>query len=486
MALDSAITSPLDGGGNVEVALTNTPAYIGSVRNLSENDPGTVTGSPYLKSPETSPDFRLRTGVDSLLFTYTFNATAQNTGIWKHAFTTMTMTQSAGALNVNAAGTSTVSGNYAYLQTWRYFPIVGTAPVSMEFTIALATTALQANEVYQWGMGLAQNAAEPPDGIWFELTGAGLYGCVRYNSGTTTKQLLTATARTLGAASKYVAVVSERDVEFWVDDVFYAALDTPAAQGQPCLSAALPVFVEKYNANTVASSPSSILKVFDLTVTLMDLDTSRVWPIAMSSNGLAAQGLDGGTMGGNAFITNNTQPTTALPVNTALTANLPTGIGGGIGLATLWNLAATDMVMTQATNPIGGVNQTPRNLIIFGVTISAVSATAAWTAPAAGTHSFIWQLYWGSTAATLAQTESASFATSTVKAFRRKALGFMTWTTGAAVIGTPASQNISIKFDSPVVVSPGENVGIACRMHNGAATAAGGMLFTYDFDHYFE
>lgn len=96
--------------------------------------------------------------------------------------------------------------------------------------------------------------------------------------------------------------------------------------------------------------------------------------------GLSGQGQDGGTMGANAFFTNNTLPTTALPVNTALTANLPTGLGGGRGLATL----------------------------------------------------------------------------------------------------------CSVKFDVPVVVHPGENVGLFCQIVNGAATATGGLFFIYDFDHYYQ
>lgn len=463
-----------------------TPNGVGAVRMFSENDDGSVSGSAYLKSPETSPDFRLRTGLDTILFTDTFNATAQNTAMWKHAFTTMTMTQSAGFLNVNAAGTSTVSGNYAYLQTWKYFPTIGTAPLSVEFTGALTSTALQANEVYQFGLGVCTAAADPVDGCWYELTTAGLYGVIRYNSGVATKQLLTATARTLGANNKYAMVVSEREIEFWIDDAFYGEIIIPTGQSQPFLTTALPAFVQKYNAGTVGASPSSIFKMGDVTVSLMDVATFKPWSQQMAGQGYTAQGQNGGTMGSNGFFTNSTLPTTALPVNTALTANLPTGLGGGRGLATLWNLAATDMVMTQATNPIGGVNQTPRTMFITGVKISAVVASAALTAPAAGTHSLGWGIYFGSSAVTLAQTESASFATGTVKAFRRKFLGFMCITTGTAAIGTPCDKDIVVKFDTPIVVNPGENVGLFCQMHNGAATATGGLLFTYDFDHYFQ
>lgn len=486
MALDVTNTGNLDAGNNIKVALSNVDAYIGGVRMFSENDDGTVTGTPALRSPETSQDFRLRVGVDTLLFTNTFNAAAQNTGNWKHAFTTMTMTQSAGFLNVNAAGTSTVSGNYAFLQTWRYFSVIGTAPLSVETTLSLTSTALQANEVYQWGLGVALAAADPVDGAWFELTSAGVYGCTRYNSGTAVKTLLTATARTLGQNYKFAMVFGEREVNFWIDDVLYATQTVAAANSQLFMNGSLPYFIEKYNANTVGSSPSSILKVGDVTISLLDLNVVKPWAQVTAGMGQANQGQDGGTMGANTFFTNSALPTTALPVNTALTANLPTGLTGGRGLATLWNIAATDMVMTQATNPLGGVNQTGRNLYITGVRISAVTASAALTAPAAGTHSIGWGLYFGSTAVTLAQTESASFATGTIKAFRRKFLGFMCWTTGTAAIGTPADKDITIKFDAPVVVLPGENVGLFAQMHNGAVTATGGILFNYDFDHYYE
>lgn len=40
------------------------------------------------------------------------------------------------------------------------------------------------------------------------------------------------------------------------------------------------------------------------------------------------QGLSGGTMGGLTVYTNSTNPTAAVPANTALTANLPNGLGG--------------------------------------------------------------------------------------------------------------------------------------------------------------
>ena len=480
----------VDSNNRVKANLANadTPSQVGSVRFVSENDPGTKTGTAYLKQPETSGDYRLRVGLDTILFNYTFNATAQNTGQWKHAFTTMTMTQSGGFLNVNAAGTSTVASNYAYLQSWKYFPVIGTAPLAVEITYQFDRTPV-ANEVFLVGLGIATAAADPIDGAWFEFSANGLYGVVRYNSGTALKTQLIAVAGDipLSTNSKYALVIGEREVEFWIDDVFYGEVTTPAAQSQPFMTTALPVFIQKYNSGLVGSSPNMIAKVGDITVSLLDIATYKPWSHQLAGMGLTQQGQDGGTMGANTFFTNSALPTTALPVNTALTANLPTGLGGGRGLATLWNLAATDMVLSQATNPAGGVSQTPRTLFITGVRISAVSATAAWTAPAAGQHSIMFGIYSGSAAVTLAQAETGSFVTASIKAFRRKFLGFMTWATGATAIGTSSDRgDIVVKFDTPIVVMPGENVGIFAQMHNGAATASGGLLFTYDFDHYYQ
>ena len=200
--------------GELKVALSNTTANIGGVRNFSENDTGVVTGTALLRSPEVSQDYRLRVGLDTMLFTDTFNATAQNTGNWKCNFTTMTMTQSAGFLNINAAGTSTVANNFASLQSWRYFPLIGTAPLAVEFTGQI-TALPTANEVFMAGLGVALGSASPPvDGVWFELTSAGLKGALRYNSGAVDYVTLISDVSTmpLNSNAKYVIVIGERGI----------------------------------------------------------------------------------------------------------------------------------------------------------------------------------------------------------------------------------------------------------------------------------
>jgi hypothetical protein len=474
MALDTNIVgSNLDTSGNLKVALPNTAAQVGSVRMMCENDPGTITGAPMLKSPEVSQDYRMRVGVDTLLFTDTFNAASQNTGSWKHSFTTMTMTQSAGFLNINAAGTSTVASNFAYLQSWRHFPLYGTAPLSVEFTGQI--TALPgANEIFLAGLGVATGAAEPVDGCWFELSSNGLQGVLRYNSGVTAKTELISAANMSGMAlntnAKYVMVVGERGIDWWIADVLYGTTELPAANGQPFMTTALPAFLQKYNSGTVGSTPNMIVKVGDISIALMDLGTNMSWANQMASCGLGMQGANGGTMGSPQVQWANTAlPTAAAATNT--TAALGAFLGG-IFQMNAPVTGATDLIVASYQNPIGGVNQTPRTMKIRGIKIDCVNLGAAVATTAT---TFAVAVAWGSTALTLVTTETASFANNTTKVRRIQPVGVINFPVAAA-IGAVAAP-IQFDFEAPLVINPGEFVQIIAKPLIGTATAS--EVFTW-------
>jgi hypothetical protein len=444
-----------------------TPANVGSVRLMCENDAGEKTGEAYLKSPEVSQDFRMRVGVDTMLFTDTFNATTQNTGNWKHSFATMTMTQSSGFLNVNAAGTSTASGNYAYLQSWRYFPLQGTAPLAVEFTGQFTALPI-ANQVFQVGLGVATGAAEPVDGVWFELTSAGLYGVQRYSSGVAVKtELVSATnlsSLPLNTNAKYVVIIGERELEWWIDDVLYAESDIPNANGQPFMTTSLPLFIQQYNSALVGSSPNMIVKIGDVSVTLMDIATQMSWENQMSSCGLGMQGLNGGTMGSPQVQWSNTAlPTAAAATNT--TAALGAFLGG-IFLMNAPVTSATDVIVASYQNPVGGVNQTPRTMKLRGIKIDCVNTVAA-VATTAST--FAVALAWGGTAVSLATAETGSFVNNTAKNRRIQPLGVISFPVGAAVgsVATPLQFN----FEAPIIINPGEFVQVVVKILVGTATA---------------
>lgn len=472
MALDTNIAGALSGtGADVDadrqllVKANRDPAKAGAAVVFFENDDGTKTGQPYNKSPEVSQDFRVRVGLDTILFTDTFNATAQNTGNWKHSFTTMTMTQSAGFLNVNAAGTSTVASNYAYLQTWRYFPLIGTAPLAVEFT-GQFTAYPTANEIFQAGVGVATGAAEPVDGAWFELSAAGLYGVQRYNSGVATKTLLSddLTEFGLNTNHKFVAVIGEREIEWWIDDVLYAESEIPSANGQPFMSTALPVFIQKYNSGTVGSSPNMIVKIGDVSVTLMDLNANQTWANQMASSGLGMQGLNGGTMGSPQVQWNNT----ALPAAAAAT-NTTAALGAFLGGLFLMNApatSATDVIIASYQNPLGGVNQTPRTMKLRGIKVDCVNSVVAVATTASV---FAVAVAWGGTALSLATAETGSFVNNTAKARRIQPIGVISFPVGAAV-GAQAS-GIQFDFEAPLVINPGGFVQVIAKVLLGTATA---------------
>mgnify|MGYP003337529955 CR=1 FL=1 len=63
----SSNVADVTSNNNLKVQLPTTAAQVGSVRLMSENDDGSVTGTVQLKSPETSIDYRLRVGTDTLL-----------------------------------------------------------------------------------------------------------------------------------------------------------------------------------------------------------------------------------------------------------------------------------------------------------------------------------------------------------------------------------------------------------------------------------
>jgi hypothetical protein len=473
-----------DENGNAKVNLPTDSSQAGTVAFFSENDDGTFrNGTRYIKSPETSVDWRLRVGIDTVLMTASFNAAAQDTANWAYTFNTLTAAQpGAGTVNFSTVQ-GTTSAHGAFMRTRQYFPLIGTAPLAVEVTAGQFTAALVANEVFLFGLGLPGAATtEPTDGVFLRLTTAGLVGEIRYNNITTQTGILRTLAQlSIGLLYKWVIIIGEREVEFWQDDNLLAELEMPAGNGQPFLSTSLPAFLMKYNTGAVSNT--NTMRVSDITVSLMDLQTAKPWSHQMAGMGMnAAQGQTGGTMGTTALLPNATAATTLTGGAISQTVPIATGLGGQAGIVA--NVAGADGLITAFLVPVGGINQTARNLYITGVRIDAVNVGAA----VATTASILqWSLAFGATGGTvpsLAQAESASFATATAKAYRRIALGLQSWVVGAA-IGASA-EAIMINFDTPIVVAPGEWVATVAKFLVGTATASQVIWTTSTINAYYE
>lgn len=492
MSLDTAIKGAVSGTGadvdsdNQLFVRTHTdPTKAGAIALFSENDAGTLTGARYLKSPETSVDYRLRTGTDTVLFTDNFNATTQNTNVWSYVFATLTAAQpGAGTVNFSAVQ-GTTSAHGALMRTWQYFPLVNTGPLAVEFTGGMFGTPLVSGEVWLAGLGVPSAAiTRPTDGVWFKLTSAGLVGVIAFNGTEVETGVMVAFGSIpLDTMTKYTMVVGEREIEFWINDKLGAEIEIPAGNGTPWLAASAPVFMQKYNTGAVSNT--NTMRVARVGVTLMDINTSRPWSVSNSVMGqLAYAGQNGHTMGTTQAVgTVTTGSTPQLPTSAAgsNTAANTTGLGG-TGAINAAVGAATDFIANAYQNPTPTINISGRNLVIKGVRISTINTGAA---VATTPTTLSWTLAFGHTAVSLATTETASFATATTHAPRRLQLGYQSVPVGAAV-GALYSPDIYMGFDSPIVIRPGEFIAMVMKIVVGTATASQTITFSITYDGNFE
>ena len=478
----------VDATYNLNVALPTVDAQVGSVRLMSENDDGTLTGTVTLKPPETSPDYRLRAGLDTVLFTDSFNASTQNTNNWNYISSTMTASQpSAGTLNFGTVQ-GTVNGHGALFRSWQSFPLVNTSPLAVEFLAGQFTSALVANESFYFGLGIPTVAGTiPTDGVWFNLSTAGLIGELKYNTGSvvqaTPNPMRTLAQIVVGQIYQFIIVIAEREVQFWIDGLLSGTIAIPVGNGTPMIQAGLPIYMQKICTGAVSNT--NTCRVARASVSALDVQLGKPSSyIAAAQGAHSAIGQNGhtqGNTGGN--VTNAALPGAAAIANATAAASF-VGLGGQfVALAQAGGVAlAGDMIACSFQNPAATVNLTGRNLIITGVSISAMNTGAIVAVTAT---SLLWGVAWGHTAASLATVDTASFVGATTHAPRRLMLGSMIVQVGA-IIGQPYDRDIKREFTTPLVVRPGEFIATTVRFRVGTATALQEVSYLVAFDGYWE
>ena len=464
---------------------TGAPNYVGATRFFCENDPGTLSGTALLASPfVTAIDDNLQAGMMTPLLDYAFNGTAQDTSMWYTAFSTMTATASGGYLTLNASNIGTTSTG-VNMSTKRYFNLTGNAGLRFGAILNI-TLAAAANEIWYAGLGIPASATgAPTDGVWFQYTSAGLIGTVVYNGTTTsTGALPTANPLTIPVNTNVLLQIRihDRIVYFMYNGNIIGSIATPAGQGAPFMTDALPAFVQYVNTGTVSGGTFMQLKVATVQVDQLDSNLGKPYPHVQAAKGLMIyQGFQGGSMGSTALYTNSLAPGSGAAM-TNTTAALGTGLGGQF----TWQptLAAnTDGILSSYQNPVGSVNQTPRTLYITGVRIQSIVTSAFTGGPVYATYS----LAYGHTAVSLATAESGSFTNATAKAPRRIALGIESFAVTAA-LGAVSATNcpVVMQFLSPIVVNPGEFIAIVAKNMAGTVTSGGTITTLVTFDGYAE
>jgi hypothetical protein len=491
MALDANIRGSTSGLGAevnasnqlkvvTETDVETNPGNVGAIRMFSENDPGSITGTAQLKSPETSNDYRLRIGLDTLAFDHTFCESTLDTTKWRIPVTPAgtpslpTIALSSGFLNVNNAGLTTSASAHISIQSQRYFRVRNTAPIYLEVTGNVSSVPIT-NQVFEIGLFIPTGTAAPADGVWYQLTSAGVVGVMNYN-GTVTQTGVLVPPGSLPVSNNgsYLITIYQDNVEFWIDNVLYANLPLPAGQATPFLTDALPVGIQYRQSGAVAGTGQAVLRIGDVGVTVGDISSNRTWAAQMTGMGHHASQFQGGaaSTGTIASLPNATAATTV--TGTALSQTVPIravatgGFGGEAGITAA--VPGVDGMVFSFQNPVGSVTQPPRNLTIFGVKISAVNIGAA----VAGSPSTVqWGLAYGATGATvpsLAQAETATLVAASVKQYRRIPLGISSFIIGAA-IGQQAP-DVVVTFNAPVTVHPGEWLAITAKFVQGTATAS--------------
>lgn len=448
---------------------TAAPAGVGAIRLFSENDSGSITGTPYLMSPETSTDYRLRVGMDTILYDHTPAETALDTSRLKiSGIATMTTTLASGFIALNAGAAATASGNYVSYTTCRVFRIRGAAQLYVELELNINVMPI-ANQIFEGGLFLPVAGVQPADGVWFQLDSSGLKGVVNYN-GTITQTGVLVASFASGVNYHLTMAISDTEIQWWKDDVFLGETVIPAGQASPCLTDSLPLTLQQRNSGIVSASGQAIVKIGNMVVSAGDLNYTKPFAHQMAGMGHCGyQGQAGGTMGTTALFPNAGAATTVTGAALSQTTTLATGLGGQIGITAA--VPGVDGYVFAYQNPVGSVSQPPRNLTITGIKIDTINIGAA---VATTPTTLSWSLAFGATGGTipsLAATETGTLVAATVKAHRRIPLGMQSFLVGAA-IGAQA-QPIQIDFSSaPIVLHPGEWVGIVAKFIQGTATAS--------------
>jgi len=425
-------------------------------------------------------DHGLQVAAKYIYWDDTFNSLAQNTAKYQFAATTQTVTQAAGYLNINAAAGNAINTNSG-MKTWRTFPIFGKSELRFNLSGFLTVTP-QTNVTIEFGLFSADltTRVAPTDGVFFRYNTLAEFRGIVNIAGVET-QTAALTAPSINVNHDFAIIIQTNTVTFFVDDVLLATInlltDIPGS-GQPMLAAEQNLVMRQY-IGAAAPAAGVQLKVSDVFVTSLGMDQQKLWAEQKAGFGhMASQGQNGGTMGSTALLTNSLAPGAGAAM-TNTTAALGSGLGGQFA-AQPTLAASTDGIMQSFQNPAGGVNQTPRNLVIRGVWLRGMVTTLFVGGPVL----YYYSLAYGHTAVSMATAEGTSFTTNpTTKAPRRIALGIETYGV-TAVVGT-LGQGMLYRFDSPIVIAPGEFIAI-CAKNVGTVTTAGVVTWLVGFDGYFE
>lgn len=455
---DSANLVSVDANNNLAVVTPNVINDTGYMVMVGENHDGGATGlqTAVRRAMRVTPDGRLRTGIDQVTWEDTFNHTVVDTSAYQCVTSTATLALSGGRLVFNS-GNSVASAAVSRVQTYRTFQLSASSTNEVVFR-ARFNVALQANSIVEMGLGFAATTATPTDGVYFKVNTAGaLQGVVNVNG---TESTVGLDFTPVPNENNFYRIVQDQDqAEFYINGHLYGVksiADTSAATSN---SRALPLLMRCYNAAVV--STAFRMEISDVAVIGRDLANNRLW--ATCRAGMEQSSINNAR--GSAAAQTANYANTAAPVSATL-SNTAAGyatLGGQYQFAAVAG-AETDYALFGFQVPLPSAAAAGKNLVIRGIRIETMNIGAA----VATTSTVLqWGLGVGSTAVSLATTDSATAGT---RAPRRITLGVQSFAIGAA-IGSVANP-VDVNLDAPLYVAAGTFVHVILKMPIGTATAS--------------
>jgi hypothetical protein len=416
--------------------------------------------------------------LDQGLFCYT----VQNTGKYNHTSVTMTTAIVGGALTTNSGNITTITTGVMW-RTQRQFVVGGQqTPIYVEMCLALTAAVMATNSTLDVGLFMpgAANPFAPTDGVYIRFNSSGVH-LVTFNANSTEQATTLASfAPVANQVYSIVLAITNRAVQVWIDDVLHERRNVLAGLPQLISAGSLPFALRHAIAGGAAGSAVQG-KLFSYSVYGGDLDRVKDWGSTMVAAGGSLQVQAGGTTGGQL----TTYALGAAPgavTLTASTAPATNTLGGLYLLPAVITPAESDYPLFAWQNPAGTLAVPGKLFHCTGVVIGDQGVN---TALVGGPLLMSWSVGFGSTAASLATTESASFAAATTKIARKIPLGVMQAHAVTAAVGT-ISKGGSVTFNPPLPVNPGEFLHAILRVHGGTATSAGAIRGSVSFLGYSE
>lgn len=412
---------------------------------------------------------RLTVGEPVMMMNEVFNATAIDTGKFKQASTTQTITQAGGTLNLNASALTTLS-TYCAVSTYQFFPFQADFATFGLTDVSLSVS--QVNDLTEVGFIQAATNAAPTDGAFFRYDLAGTLKAVLNNNGTEYTSAALAIP-SVGVMHKYKVVVENDRALYYIDGACQAIIAAPTGLGMPMYAQAQPFMVRHVNGAT-APALANTVKVGYMFVGLQDavgLGKSNS-DVAASMGRMGSQGQSGQAMGSTALLTNSLAAGAGVAL-TNTTAAAGSGLGGQFSIQPTLAVG-TDGIVSSFQNPLATSAIPGKTLYIKGVKIQGAVSTLL----AGGPVLFEYSLAYGHTAVSLATGEAAG-----TKAPRRIPLGFENFVVTAPV-GT-IGQGVYMPFNAAIAINPGEFVAVVAK-NLGVVTTAGVITEAITFDAYWE